>query len=130
MKATWSEGERVREADVCDLSAALGLVRAAEENACEPTVIEFWDEKTGAAISVLVAFPGATVITFQDTLDPPYFISSGTALPGSGVVAVRHNGEIIEYLRKNFVPPGVITSTLRGFWTNRNKPHGIEWEQL
>ncbi len=70
-----------------------------------------------------------SVLTFQKSLDPPYFISLGD-VGREGVEWFCYAGERTEYLASNLISLDVAMAALKHFVDFRTKPECVEWEQL
>ena len=70
-----------------------------------------------------------TVVTFQESLDPPYYISQG-GVRDEGVTSFCYGNEETEYLNQNRVPFLSGLDALLFFVLHRSRPPGLEWECL
>ncbi|MCB9764042.1 MAG: hypothetical protein H6739_30000 [Alphaproteobacteria bacterium] len=69
-----------------------------------------------------------TVLTYQESVDPPYFISKGVS--ESDVVMYCWGNEWTEYLGRNVVPLEVGFAALREFLVGPARPTSVPWESL
>jgi hypothetical protein len=91
-------------------------------------MVEFFDPNTGLSLAVGVAGT-ESVVTFQQSLDPPYFISLGDP-SRTDVVNFVYGNENSEYLGRNAIPMNEAESALIAFVRDRIKPANLAWERL
>jgi hypothetical protein len=90
-------------------------------------MVEFFDS-SGRSIAIGVG-RRQTVVTYQDSLDPPYYISQGDS--GNEVpVTFQYGGEETEYLGQNIVDLHPAMNALQDFFGSSSLYAGIEWERL
>lgn len=128
LKVVWSNWHRVLEDVIAPEDAGTFAISLAASNPDPPPMLEFYEEATGLALALGVG-AAETVVTFQYTLDPPYFISLGdpTRL---GVVQFCYGRQWSEYLASNLVAWEAALAALREFAATGARPSNIGWEQL
>jgi hypothetical protein len=125
MKFVWTTSSESHEGQVSSFRDAMDvLVQAAKS----PTMVEFFDSDTGMAIALGVG-AGLVVVTFQETNDPPYYISLGESNAGE-VLEFVYGNEPTEYLARNAVLPAAAEVALEWFFTNGTRPPNLAWERL
>ena len=126
LNVVWTGSQKVEERTITNLEQAMELARTAL-NAVNPTMIEFF-EAEGPSLAIGVGRKH-TVVTFQESLNPPYYISLGD--PGcDGATSFWYSGEETEYLFRNAVSVEDGQKALAFFVINRTKPVNINWEKL
>jgi hypothetical protein len=130
LRITWSAGTEVHEVEVSSFDEIVARFTSLESSIDEPTVVEVWDPESGASCSVLAGSAAGSVFTYQATLDPPYFISLGTAADTDCLITARHNGELIEYLERQLVPNAAVLPFLHTFWALRQRSEVVHWEEV
>jgi len=126
---SWCTTQNTYEETVCNVVEALGLVGRLAKAACEqPTMAEFYERETGHSLAIGLGRVD-TVLTYQRSTDPPYFISQGSSRI-AGTVSFCYGNESSEYLASNVVPMSDGLEALRYFVEYRMKPPTIQWEEL
>ena len=131
MKVTWSNWDQIYERTMVNPDDVMDFVRQLHlASPTPPSMVEIYDETTYAAIAIGVGGHNReTVVTFQASLDPPYFISAGDRLRG-GVVSYCYGQELSEYLANNLVPWDAGLAAVEEFLRTGKHPRCIEWERL
>jgi len=93
-----------------------------------PAMVEFFEPHSGKALSIGVGRI-TTVVTFQESLDPPYYISLGH-LRRDGITSFCAGNEDTEFLNQNVIPFSLGMGALKSFVVTRERPSNIEWECL
>jgi hypothetical protein len=127
LEVMWTGSQKVLERTVNNVEQAIELTKIAY-NADEPTMIEFSETETGRSLAVGFGRKH-TVVTYQESLDPPYYISLGD-LNCKGVTSFWYAGEETEYLLQNAIPAEQGQQALAFFVINRTRPTNINWEKL
>jgi hypothetical protein len=128
----WTTASGVVEMTVHTPEEVLALLEQLESAGCSPTMFEVSLPETGEALAIGVG-ADASVVTYQHSLDPPYFISLKEipVRPGEAeCVSFVYGGEATEYAGINVVPYGTARAALASFVANLGKPSGLQWEQL
>jgi len=129
LSVVWSDFQRYYERVVNDLEDASELIEELREmNIDPPAMVEFFEPRSGKALAIGVGRID-TVLTYQESLDPPYYISQGPVC-NDGIVSFCYGNEDTEFLNQNRVPfqPGL--DALLFFVLHRSKPPSLEWECL
>jgi hypothetical protein len=129
--AYWSNLNESFERVVDGTEQALRLVdhlqKARDPSA--PPLVEFRDDPTGLAFGIGVGRE-VSVATYQQSNDPPYFISLGDR-DATGSTWFCYGTQHSEYLASNVIPPKLARQALAEFFdTNGKRPTAVEWEQL
>lgn len=125
--AQWSDWEAVHEEVVSTPREATDLIDRVARNSAIPTMVEFFNDRgTSFAIGIGRA---KTVVTFQESQNPPYFISLGNA-NAVGTEWFCYGQEESEYLASNLVDPNEGRLALVEFIKKGVKPEVISWEKL
>jgi len=83
----------------------------------------------GPSLSIAVGHE-ETVLTFEDTLDPPYYISLGeTTRDGIGPLFI-HGGQGVDHSARNLIPWDLGLEALLQFLTTGKRPCVVNWEEL
>ena len=90
--------------------------------------MEFFSPDSGQSLALGIGL-NSTVVTYQESLDPPYFISLGDK-EALGTEWFRYGGEETEYLARNLVSTNKGMDALKQFVINRMQPGNLEWERL
>lgn len=122
---TWNDSE---ETAVTTWHEAEMLLERIRLHSDPPRIIEFYDAMSGQSFGMGVG-RDETVVTYQDSLDPPYFISLGNK-DRSDVEWFCYANEETEYFAKNLVPVEQGLAALKEFVDNRTRPMILTWEQL
>src|SRR5438552_2853252 len=101
LKATWTDWDTAYEQDVSAWNEADALLDKLALQTDPPRLVEFYDPASGRALAIGVG-RDSTVLTYQDSLDPPYFLSLGDPLT-KGVEWFCYGNERTEYMAKNLV---------------------------
>jgi Immunity protein Imm1 len=127
LNVMWTDPQKVLERTINNVEQAIELTEMAY-NADKPTMIEFSETETGCSLAVGLGRKH-TVVTYQESLDPPYYISLGD-LNCDGVTSFWYAGEETEYLLQNTIPTEQGQQALAFFVINRARPTNINWEKL
>ena len=122
---TWDNAERF---EVTSWQEARSLIERVGSQADPPCLVEFYNSDSGQSLGLGVG-RDFTVVTYQDSLDPPYFISLGNK-ERSGTEWFCYGNEQTEYLAMNLVPMDQGIAALKHFVENRTQPENIAWERL
>lgn len=128
LRATWSNRSRTFNVAIEDWGQARALVDRILSADGPPALLELVQDDTGRALGVGLG-RDKTVITYQDSLDPPYFVSLGNRNATTSVW-YWYGDEETEYAPWNVVDSEVILPTLEAFVTTAGRPETVDWEQL
>jgi len=129
LSVVWSDFQRYYEHIVNNADDASQLIGDMQRMKMDPpAMVEFYEPHSGKALSIGVGRTD-TVVTFQESLDPPYYISLGH-LRGDGITSFCYGNEETEYMNQNLVPFALGLDALISFVLNRQRPSNIEWERL
>ena len=129
LSVEWSDFERYYERVINEAEEALQLIEELQRTKVDPpAMVEFFEPRSGKALAVGVGRMD-TVVTFQESLDPPYYISLGS-FRDDGITSFCYGNEDTEYLNQNRVPLQSGLDALLFFVLHRGRPPGLEWECL
>ena len=129
LSVVWSDFKEYHERVVNNVEEASNLVQdLLRANISPPAMVEFFEPHSGKSLAIGVGRKD-TVITFQESLDPPYYISLGH-LRDDGVTSFCSGNEDTEFLNQNVVPFAPGMEALIFFVRNCERPPNIEWECL
>ena len=117
---------------VVDLNEqVVAIVEGLVAESVEPCIILVWFEGTTRELGFGLGREH-TVFTFQESSDPPYFISLGgkNVGPEVGSSCFRFGDEENEYESMNLVDSALILPVLRSFLLGDAPPKGVDWERL
>ena len=126
--ATWSEGTDTREIEIDGYDELLKLLDGIGPKSDQSTMLEVYDRDTRRSLAIGLG-KDRTVVTYQDSLDPPYFISLGNA-EEEGVEVFVYGGESTEYLKANLVSLARGFGALSEFFQSDTRPEACQWEKL
>lgn len=128
LNAIWSDGIVTHKVEVTSESDALALFNKIDR-ACEysPCMVEFFDDR-GLAFAI-GGGRELSVITFQESLDPPYYISSSGGCDDE-TIDFNYGNEVTEYSQANAIPKKLAVAALRQFFADHKMPTNIAWENL
>ena len=121
----WTTPCESHEGHASSISEALAILSQASGS---PTMVEFFDPASGLAIALGVG-TAASVVTFQESNDPPYYISLGDH-SASGVLEFVYGNEPTEYLARNAVSNEAARGALDWFFKNGSRSTLFPWESL
>ena len=93
-------------------------------------VIEILSEPTGFPSFSLAVGGDESVLTFEHSIDPPYFISLGDAAGTGPSPLFFHGGQGVDHLARNLVPFAAAIEAAEEFLTTGERPKCVDWEQL
>lgn len=128
MKVVWSTWNANHEHEIISWNDAKGVLENIALQADPPCLVEFYDPACGRSLGLGVG-RSLTVLTYQDSLDPPYFISLGDPARG-GVEWFCYGNERTEYMAKNLIPYDQGVDVLRFFIEYNSRSDSIVWEQF
>jgi hypothetical protein len=126
--ATWSESASNREVAIDEYVDLLKVLDQIGSRPDPATLLEVYENDTRRAIGIGLG-KDRTIVTYQDSLDPPYFISIGNSQE-EGVETFLYGGEPTEYLAANLVTLARGYGALREFFESGTRPTACSWEQL
>ncbi len=125
----WTEHDEVKSAHLADAGEALALYdELVVRVISRPSMVEFASGSPGCALAI-GAGATETVVTFQSSLDPPYFISAGEASK-TGDVWFEYSGEATAYSASNVIPAADGRHALVEYLHDSRRPSAIDWERL
>ena len=125
--AAWSDSAQSREVSVATVDEIRKLIQSIVQQGT-PVLLQLYDKGVGAELGVGLGREVA-VITYQRSLEPPYFISLGDPT-GQGTTWFHHGGEPTEYLARNLVRADLVWPTVEAFIATLARPETIRWESL
>ncbi len=128
-RVVWSDVNREHESHADDAAAVLETVRRLHVAARKPRpIVEILREPEGSpAIGLAVGGP-ESVLTFQATDDPPYYVSLGNPEREGESDPLCHGMQVIEHLARNLVPWKAAFEALEEFLRSEARPTNVEWE--
>jgi hypothetical protein len=127
MKVEWTGSKCMYSREIYKPSDLEPLIETVLETSDKPTMVELFDD-SGLSIAIGVGH-SKSVVTFQASLDPPYFISLGNKST-AGIIEFYYGDEETEYLAKNAVPFEMALHAAKEFLERRERPNGLLWEKL
>lgn len=94
-----------------------------------PAMVEFGRLDDASPVLAIGLGRPRSVVTFQASLDPPYFISLASD-QRVGTICFVYAQEDTEYSARNSVPIEAALDALLEFLTTAGRPHSIDWERL
>jgi hypothetical protein len=129
LSVVWSDFAKYYERTVSSAEEASNLARDLQRaNTNPPAIVEFFEPQSGKAFSIGVGRTD-TVVMFQESLDPPYYISLGCSRD-DGITSFCAGNEDTEFLNQNVVPFAAGVDALISFVRSRERPSNVEWECL
>jgi hypothetical protein len=128
MKVEWTDRNNLCSKEVDTAHEALELLTEIAKSISAPSMVEFFNESTGRSVAVGVG-RSKTVITYQDSIDPPYYISLGNKKQDF-LVNFNYGNEESEYLGRNLVDFSFAIDAVRDFFVSKTRYEGIDWEKL
>jgi hypothetical protein len=125
LKFVWTTPHDSHEGQLQSIAEAQEMLHQAAD---APTMVEIFDPATGLAMAIGVG-AAMSIVTFQETNDPPYFISLGDP-EITGVLEFCYGNEPTEYLARNAVSNEAAQQALNWFIENRTCPTFFPWERL
>jgi Immunity protein Imm1 len=128
MLAHWSDFESSHSRKVDTPVQALDLISELTSSVTTPAMVEFRDDSVGLAFGYAVGRE-RTVLTFQYTNDPPYYISLGNP-EETGVEWFCYAQQYSEYVHYNLIEHGGAQQALQEFYSTQELPASVKWERL
>jgi hypothetical protein len=128
LSVEWTSRDDVERAEIMTWDEARSLIERVTPQADPPFIMEFFSRDSGRSLGLGIG-RDSTVVTYQDSLDPPYFISLGDKVT-AGTEWFLYGQEESEYLARNLVPMSKGLEALKEFVINRMQPANVEWECL
>jgi hypothetical protein len=126
---TWSEDDAVRQEVIANSSKAVALFdELCSRLSHSPSMVEFAMGLAGRALAV-GAGRSETVVTYQSSLDPPYFISAGDPRR-SGEIPFEYAAQTTPYAAFNAIALSEGRAALIAYLASGELPAGIDWERL
>jgi Immunity protein Imm1 len=127
MLAYWSDANRAYSRDINTAAEAISLIEELGSSSLEPSIVEFRDDLVGLAFGYAVG-RAKTTLTFQYTLDPPYYASkadrpSEDAWFWSGQQHTECPGE-------NMISHHDAKQAVQEFFKTKKLPTIIDWGKL
>jgi Immunity protein Imm1 len=128
MLAYWSDLNSQYTRKVDTAVQALDLIGELTSSVGTPAIVEFRDDASGLAFGYAVG-RRRTVLTFQETREPPYYISIGDP-DQSGVEWFCYGKQYSEYMLRNLIDHVDAQRALREFFDSEELPGSVKWERL
>jgi hypothetical protein len=126
-KVQWSDFEFTNEKTISLSNEAISLVKNISQSDHIPTIVEFFND-CGVSFCIGVG-RDKTILTYQKSNDPPYYISSGNKNV-EGTEWFCYGQEESEYLASNLIDIELGYQALIEFISTGSMPAAIEWEKL
>lgn len=125
---SWSTRTRCEQRTVHDLAAILQVVDELSNMAGPPTLLFVSETHSERELTVGLG-RNKTVLGYQNSNDPPYFVSIGTpdAQGEEWFCAGKERTYVAAF---NLVPTDRIVPTIEAFINSRSRPETVAWEQL
>lgn len=118
-----------RVADAEDLEGLLDRL-SSEAAGSEPFVLDLV-ASTGARLGVGLGASSGSVLSFKESDDPPYYMSSGeTALTGERDVGFYYQGHWSEFPEEAVVPVELAWRAAQQFLASGERPDAVDWEEV
>jgi immunity protein Imm1 of predicted polymorphic toxin system len=129
MQAVWCDRDQEHSARVATWEDVCSVLKSIERRG-DPAMLLLFDNKLGTELGVGLG-RSMTIFTYQDSLDPPYFVSLGDpCAEGTDSDWSYCGGEQTEYLAQNLVSANLIAPTIQAFLRSLSRPETVAWEQL
>lgn len=126
-KVQWSDWNTTHERSISSSKAAEELIAEIQRTAEIPALVEFFNNHgTSFGMGVGRSF---TVLTYQASISPPYFVSLGDK-NATGTEWFCYGNEESEYLAKSLVAFDLGLQALREFVETGKQPLMVSWERL
>lgn len=123
---TWSNYDNEYEAQVATPSEALKLLRAVPATPGYDPIVTFSATPNGPFLGVSASDPA--VVTFEEGLDPPYFVSVGEA-GREDLVTLIYGRQESEMPARHLVSRADAESAVSEFLATGRRPAGLVWEE-
>ena len=127
MLAQWTDEHSVYSREVDTAAEAASLIAELGASGLEPSIVHFIDSSVGLSFGYAVGRE-KTVLTFQYTLDPPYYASM-TSSPGEDTW-FWSGRQYTEYPGENMISHSDGKAALIEFFDTKKLPASVEWEML
>lgn len=124
---TWSDYDQEYEAEVSTAEQALGVLQSAQTSGDYAPLVQFALSPTGPFLAVSASDPA--VVTFEESLDPPYFVSVGDP-SRMGFVRFVYGCQESEMSDRHLVPLADGKEALRQFVSTERRPSVLVWEEV
>jgi RHS repeat-associated protein len=125
---SWTDWERTEERVANDLEAIQQLIRSLSNECNPPMLLLIWEKGAQRELSVGLGRP-QTVFGYQESVDPPYFISIGDR-NAEGEEWFCCGNERSYFLMSNLVSNNLIMPTVQAFVEESCRPRTVAWERL
>lgn len=128
MVAQWSDSSQEFTIEIESAESMLMLLEKLSVKIETPALVEIYEPGVGRSIGVGVG-RDISVVTYQDSNDPPYFISLGND-KSDAVIVFNYGKEETEYLMRNAIPFKSALLAVESFFRSTGRYEGIAWEKL
>jgi hypothetical protein len=128
LKVSWTNLTDDYERRISGTDTLQKLLTDIEMHLSIPAMVEFYTHDSQPALSVGFG-RDLTVVTYEHSVDPPYYISLGEH-PGDGGIEFCHGNELIEYSLTNAVPFADGLQALKLFLESGDLPNNLRWGKL
>lgn len=127
MLAQWTDSKSSYSREINSAAEAADLIKELRSSTLEPSMVQFRDDSVGLCFGYGTGREKA-VLTFQYTLDPPYYTS--LADTPSPHMRFWYAQEYTEYPGWNMISHEDAEQALREFFVTKQLPSCIRWEKL
>ena len=126
LQVLWWVGQTCIEHTAQDASRVLELFDQVIVSGSLPTMFQTWRQPNGPTLTIGIGRP-RTVMCFEASLDPPYFVSKGDPTC-AGIMEFMYGGELTEYGEENAVSFDSARPALIEFLESGERPACVDWE--
>ena len=123
-----SSDPKLQATQVADRVALDRILDAIAEQASEPLIVELVSPN-GARLGVGLG-PRGGVLSFNDSSDPPYFVSAGNLGSSTDEVVFYHQGHWTEFPGSALVTIDDARDAARAFIATGKRPENVPWEEI
>jgi hypothetical protein len=130
LQARWTSTDDVFVRDVRSREEGVQVARELQLRlVASPAIVEFGRLDDASPVLGVGLGSDRSVLTFQESLDPPYYISLDPD-PRRGTTIFVYAQEPTEYAAQNSVPIDVALTGLEEFIETGHRPASVPWERL
>ena len=130
-KIVWTDRRGVHEIILCGQDRVLDYLADvhSRERSLRPVVEILKRPSDSPSLSIVVG-GDETVVTYEGSIDPPYFISIGDSERQGLSQPFFHGRQGVEHLAKNLVPFASALRAVSEFLEEGGRPTALSWERL
>ena len=92
-----------------------------------PVLVEVFDTSGHGPLLTVAAGGQRSAAAYQETLDPPYYISAGGGAPAGE--SFSYGGQESEFPPDSLIDKRVVRTILREFMATRTRPTAVTWQE-